>query len=139
MRNATITLTLALALVLGLSTVNAFAWNCWGNGYGSGNGYMMNGSRAYNNPQYDSFMAETQTLRTRIATERGELNALMASPNPDSQRVRQLTESISLGENQLAGMARSQNLSFGPMTSYGYGNGWNCGIVNHNHGFGSCW
>ena len=51
------------------------------------------------NPQtaYDN----TAALRTALAADRAELNALMAGQNPDPQRARALAESIAKSENEL--------------------------------------
>lgn len=140
MKKIIIALALVLAAGFSLSATNAFAWGCGGYGHGGGHGYGhgMRGysGAAYNNADYQAFMKETADLRSTIAADRAELNALMANGNPDPERVRSLTRSISDKENTLADMARTNNVGY---TGRGYGNGWNCGINGHNHRFGNCW
>lgn len=160
MKKTIIALALVLAAGFSMTSTSAFAW---GNGYGHGGGHgyghsgghgyghggghgyghRMGGctggfynNAAYNNADYQAFMKETADLRSEIAADRAELSALMRSDNPNTERVRELTRSISDKENTLADMARDQNIAF---NGHGYGNGWNCGITGHNHGFGNCW
>ena len=102
-------------LIVGFFTASAFAWGCggmYGNGmYGGGmyeNGYNQSG---YNNGAYQSFTNDTQALRSSIAADRAELNALMANANPDAKRARALSEQISKSENELRTKAQQYNVS----------------------------
>jgi Spy/CpxP family protein refolding chaperone len=110
MKNKLITVIVAAAILVGVSGMSASAWS-HGPMMGMGNG-MMNGSGATveNNQK---FLADTKGMRIQIAADQAELNALMAGPNPDSARVRELAESMA--ENQIA----IQDMS----GSYGYGSG----------------
>ena len=124
-------------LIVGFFAASAYAWGC-GYGYGGGmygNGYSQSG---YNNGAYQSFINDTQALRSSISADRAELNALMAGANPDSKKARALSEKISQAENELRNKAQQHNFS-GGMGNGGYGQGWNCGINGHNHAFAGCW
>ena len=102
----------ATALIVGFSAMNASAWG-WGNGghYTMGPG-MMYGA-GVNDAESQQFLTETKDVRVKIAADRAELNALMAGQNPDSKRVRELTESIAT--NQIAMQEKAR--------AYGGGNG----------------
>jgi hypothetical protein len=101
----------ATALIVGFSAMNASAW-----GWGNGGNHMMGPGMMYgagaNNVESQKFLTETKDIRVQIAADRAELNALMAGQNPDSKRVRELSESIAL--NQLTLQEKSQ--------AYGWGN-----------------
>ena len=99
-----------------------------------GNGYSQSG---YNNGAYQTFINDTQALRSSISADRAELNALMAGTNPDPQRARALSEKISNSENELRTKAQQNNVAGG--MNRNYGQGWACGINGHNHGFANCW
>jgi zinc resistance-associated protein len=123
----------ATALIVGFSAMNASAWG-WGNNGGHhmmGTG-MMQGA-GINNADRQKFMVETKDVRIQIAADRAELNALMAGQNPDSKRVRELSESIAA--NQITLQEKSQ--------AYGGGNGGMKGrrMMGHgmmNGGYGNC-
>jgi Spy/CpxP family protein refolding chaperone len=136
-----IILTISIVLMAGFFAASVYAWGCGGM-YGSGynNGMQGRGNyngAGYNNNTYQSFNNDTQALRSSIAADRAELNALMAGANPDSKRARELSEQISKSENELRIKAQEYNVSGSGMM--GYGNGWNCGINGHNHNFSGCW
>jgi len=124
-------------LIVGFFAASAYAWGC-GYGYGGGmygNGYSQSG---YNNGAYQTFINDTQALRSSISADRAELNALMAGANPDPKKARALSEKISQSENDLRNKAQQHSFS-GRMGNWGYGQGWNCGINGHNHAFAGCW
>jgi hypothetical protein len=124
-------------LIVGFFAASAYAWGC-GYGYGGGmygNGYSQSG---YNNGAYQTFINDTQALRSSISADRAELNALMAGANPDPKKARALSEKISQAENDLRNKAQQHSFS-GGMGNWGYGQGWNCGINGHNHAFAGCW
>lgn len=124
----------AATLIVGFFAASAYAWGC---GYGGGmheNGYNQSGY----NGAYQSFINDTQDLRSSISADRAELNALMAGANPDPQKARALSEKISQSENELRAKAQQHNVA-GGMGNGGYGQGWNCGINGHNHAFAGCW
>jgi Spy/CpxP family protein refolding chaperone len=99
MRSKIITAVVASAIIVGFTAMNASAWG-WGNrGHMTGYG-MMNGG-GYNNNVSQQFLDETQDLQTRLAADQVELNALMAGTNPDSKRVRALSESIATAQIEL--------------------------------------
>ncbi|WP_180137690.1 Spy/CpxP family protein refolding chaperone [Desulfoluna butyratoxydans] len=129
----------AATLLIGFFAASAYAWGCGGHGYGGG----MHGNGYYNqsgdtNGAYTSFMNDTQTLRSSISANRAELNALMAGTNPDPKKARALSEKISQSESELRAKAQQHNIARG-MGSWGYNQGWNCGINSHNHTFAGCW
>lgn len=130
-----IILTVSIVLMVGFMAASAYAWGCGGM-HGSGHNNGMHGA-GYNNDAYQSFNNNTQALRSSIAADRAELNALMASNNPDAKRVRALTEKISQSEIELRNAAQQYNMA--GMGMGGYGQGWNCGISGHNHTFAGCW
>ncbi len=128
----------AATLIIGFFAASAYAWGC-GDGYGAGmygNGHYN--QSGYNNGAYQTFINETQSLRSSISADRVELNALMAGDNPDPQKARALSEGISQSENELRSKAQQYNVA-GGMGNRGYGQGWNCGISGHNHAFAGCW
>lgn len=125
-------ITLSIILIVGLLAASAYA--CGGCGWGNNGNYH---SANYNNSANQTFYDDTQAIRTSIAADRAELNALMAGTNPDPERARELTEQISKSENELRNKAKQYNVSGMGMT--GYGQGWNCGISGHNHNFAGCW
>lgn len=131
-------MTLSIVLMAGFLAANAYAWVCGGM-YGSmyNNGMGIYNGAAYNNGAYQSFYNDTQALRSSIAADRAELNALMAGTNPDPKQARELSEKISKSENELRAKAQEYNVSSRGMM--GYGQGWNCGITGHDHDFAGCW
>jgi len=129
---------IAATLIVGFFAASAYAWGC-GNGYGGG----MRGNRHYNQSgnnsgDYQTFMTETQALRSSIAADRAELNALMAGTNPDPQKARILSETISKSENKLRAKAQEYKVT-GGRGHRGAGQGWSCGINSHKHDFAGCW
>lgn len=123
----------ATALIVGFSAMNASAWG-WGNG---GHHNMMGPEMMYgagvNDAESQKFLTETKDIRVQIAADRAELNALMAGQNPDSKRVRELSESIAA--NQITLQEKSQ--------AYGRGNGrmngrGMMGPGMMNGGYGNC-
>ena len=129
---------IAATLIVGFFAASAYAWGC-GNGYGGGmhgNGHYN--QSGYNNGAYQSFINDTQALRSSISADRAELNALMAGTNPDPQRARALSEKISNSENELRTKAQQNNVA-GGMGNWGHDQGWTCGINGHNHAFANCW
>tara|TARA_B100000614_G_C14392301_1_gene430209 strand:+ start:136 stop:546 length:411 start_codon:yes stop_codon:yes gene_type:complete len=129
---------IAAILIVGFFAVSAYAWGC-GNGYGGGmRGRGYNNQAGYDNQAYQTFLTETQALRTSISADRAEFNALMAGTNPDPQKARALSERISKSENELRAKAQEHNVA-GNGGRWGYGRGWNCRINNNNSGFAGCW
>lgn len=122
---------ISVVLLIGMVSISAYACNGCG-GYGNGHHMMSNTSA-----DYQAFYDDTTTIRTSIAADRSELNALMAGNNPDSKRARTLTEQISKSEIELRKIAKKHDTGITGMR--GYGQGWNCGISGHGHNFGGCW
>ena len=122
----------ATTLIIGFSAMNASAWG-WGNGgHHTMNPGMMYGS-GVNDAESQKYFTETKDIRVEIAADRAELNALMAGQNPDSKRVRELSESIA--ENQFTLQEKSQ--------AYGRGKGRTngrrvMGPGTMNGGYGNC-
>jgi Spy/CpxP family protein refolding chaperone len=105
---------IAATLIVGFFAASAYAWGC-GNGYGggmrgAGHHYNQSGN---NSGDYQTFMTETQALRTSISADRAELNALMAGTNPDPQKARTLSEKISKSENKLRAKAQEYKIAGG--------------------------
>jgi Spy/CpxP family protein refolding chaperone len=129
--------------IVGFFAVSAYAWGC---GYGSGAGNRGYGNRfnnqsAVNQEDLDAFYKDTQALRTSLFADRAELNALMAGQNPDSKKVRALSENISKTQSELRAKAQQYNIS-GPMGGRGYGPGpgyGNCGGGQYRHHPARCW
>lgn len=128
-------ITMAAVLMAGFLSASAHAWGCGGM---YGNGY--HGS-CYNGRYNQAFYNETKALRSSIAADRAEIDALMAGTNPDPDRVRALSEQISRSEEELRSKARQYNVAgnMGPGMMHGYNQGWNCGIAGHDHAFAGCW
>jgi Spy/CpxP family protein refolding chaperone len=99
----------AIALIVGFSAINVSAWGGGNGGHMMGSG-MMYGA-GVNDAERQKFFTETKDIRIQIAVDRAELNALMIGQNPDSKRVRELSESIAL--NQIALQEKAQNYDFG--------------------------
>ncbi|NOX34050.1 MAG: zinc resistance protein [Deltaproteobacteria bacterium] len=127
-------------LMAGFLAASAYAWGCGGM-YGGGmygmNGYGNYYGAGYNNSPNQSFYNDTRALRSLIAADRAELNALTAGANPDPKRARELSVRISNSEIELRNKAQQYNVP--GMGMMGYGQGWNCGIAGHNHNFAGCW
>jgi hypothetical protein len=120
MKSKLITAIAAAAIIVGVSGVSASAWS---HGSMMGNG-MMNGSGATVEDN-QKFLADTKGMRIQIAADQAELNALMAGPNSDSTRVRDLAESIATNQISIQDMSGS------------YRNGNGNGHMNRMHMGGS--
>ena len=81
-------------------------YNMMGGGYDMMNNYPGN----IDNAAYQAFQQETAAIRSSMAADEAELNAIMAGANPDAKRARVLSESISDKQNQLAEAARRNNI-----------------------------
>jgi len=149
MKRTIITLLLVAASAFALMSTNAMAHDnrgpggygmrgghgMMGGGYGMmGGGYgvmgrgcgainggynMMNYQGDVDDSAYQVFQKETAELRSSLRADMVELDAVMAAANPDAQKARALSESISAKQNQLAEAARKNNIQ-------SFGNGWNC-------------
>lgn len=133
---------LALVATLGFAFTATNA-SAWGHGYGHGgyghggygmmNGYghggygmgpgMMYGNAPVDGGAYQKFLDDTAEVRTSLAADQAELNAVMRSDNPDSARVRTLTETIIQKQAKLSAAAREHNVA--PL-GRGYGRGLYC-------------
>jgi len=135
-----------------------FAWGPrWGGmhgqpGYwGHGPGYCWGGQTSYGNltPEQQTrleelqqdFYNETAKLRSELWAKRGELNALLNSPNADEQRIRQLQAQL----NDLRAQLSQKRLDFqlearkiAPNATIPY---WGPGYRMHRgpYGPGYCW
>jgi Spy/CpxP family protein refolding chaperone len=127
MKTRMITAVAALAIIVGFSAMNASAWG-WGHGNNNMMGPgLMNGNGA-TDEESRKFLDETKEIRVQIAADSAELNALMAGQNPDSKRVRELTESIAT--NQIVMQEKSR--------AYGWDNGRMHGKPMMNSGYRPC-
>ncbi|RLB19988.1 MAG: hypothetical protein DRG71_10420 [Deltaproteobacteria bacterium] len=135
-----------------------FAWGPkWGGmhrgmGYrGHGPGYCWQGTPAYGalTPEQQTkldklqqdFYNETAKLRSELWAKRGELNALLSSPNPDEQRVKELQAQINELRNQLSQKRLDFDLQarkIVPNTPGPYG-GPGYGMHRGPYGPGYCW
>ena len=127
MRNLIITAVVAASLIVGFTAMNASAW---GN-RGMGPGYGMMYGNGIDSTERQKFLDETKEIRIEIAADQAELAALMAGDNPDSAKVRELSESIATKQITLQEKSREYGWGSGP--SYrnfrrgpGYGGG-GCG------------
>jgi hypothetical protein len=119
----------AAAIIVGGSALNASAWN-HGPMMGWGNGMMYGSGATIEEDQ--KFLDATKEIKIQIAADQAELNAIMAGQNPDSKRVRELSESIAT--NQLAFQDQSRSHGYdrmrgnymrgGGMMNGGYGCRW---------------
>jgi len=133
MKRTIIAAVAAGALLLAIAATNASAWNYGGSRMGGVYGMANTGYNNGNNPQ---FQAETRDLRLKIGQARVELNALVATPGYDVERVNVLAKDIAA--NQLALEQASQKYGYG-MTSYNMmGSGMMMGAGMMNAGYG-CW
>jgi Spy/CpxP family protein refolding chaperone len=127
--------------MVGFLAASAYAWGCGGmNGSGYNNGMHGRGNyngAGYNNDGDQSFNNDTQALRSSIAADRTELNALMAGTNPDPKQARELSERISKSENELRNKAQEYNVSSRGMM--GYGQGAYRGMSGFNGNYMGCW
>lgn len=82
----------ATLLLMALALLSLQACGHYGHRRG---GYY--GSRQVNSAYYE----ETANLRSEIAADRAELDALMRSPDPDPERARNLAQEISRNEERL--------------------------------------
>ena len=113
MKGKMITAVVAAAVIVGFSAMNASAWG-WGHrGPMMGYGMMYGGN--YNANVSQQSLDEIRDIRMNLAADQAELNALMSSANPDSSRVRALSEQIAAGQLALES-------KYGAV---GYGNGYN--------------
>lgn len=131
MKKTVITSIVAVSIIIGFTAIHASAWG-WGHrGPMMGPGYGMMYDNGANDAESQKFFDETKDIRIQIAADRAELNALMAGDNPDSKRVRELSESIATKQITLQEKSRdydwgngSANRSFGRgpgMMGGGYG------------------
>lgn len=132
MKAKIITAVAATAIIVGFSAMNASAWNHGNGGHHMMGPGMMSGT-GVNDAESQKFFNETKEIRVQIAADRAELNALMAGPNPDSKRVRELSESIAT--NQLTLQEKSQAYGLGNGRMYG---GHMMGRGMMNGGYGRC-
>ena len=135
-----------------------FAWGPrWGGmhggmGYwGHGPGYCWGGRAAYGtltpdqqtklNKLQQDFFNETAKLRSELWAKHAELNALLSSPNPDAQKVKELQAQINSLRDQLSQKRLDFDLQArkivpntpGPNVGPGYG------MYRGPHGPGYCW
>ena len=117
----------ATAIIVGFSAMNASAWG-WGNG-----GYRMMGpgmmyGGAYSTNVDQQTLDNMNKIRSNMAADQAELTALMSSANPDTQRIRTLSEKISASQLALQSMNGAAGNGYGrPMMGPGmmYG-GYGC-------------
>lgn len=146
----------------------------WGRGshmpgyWGGGPGYYGNQGAGYGNLTdeqrtqldnlYRKFYEDTAGTRSQLWAKRGELNALLSSPNPDPEKAKALQKDINdlrskMEQDRLALNLEVQKISpdtryGGPMGGYGYGpwgGGYGRGMMGYGYGRmggygpGYCW
>ena len=130
-------ITSAMILLTVLLASGVYAWNCGGM---YSNGMYSNG---YNETGYSqSFYNDTASLRSSMAADRAELNALMLGANPDPARARVLSEKISKAADELRLKAQKYHIAhnMGPGMMNGYGGGWGRGMMARHHNTSAgCW
>ena len=110
----------AASVIIGISALDASAWNNGPMGHGS-----YGAGPGYNSPANRQISEKARTISLKIAEDQAELNALLSSPNPDGQRVRQLSEDITARQFELesygsAGYGGSRHRGYSMMNgSYG--------------------
>ncbi len=110
MKKKIITVITAASLLIGVSAMNASAWNHMGYMPNGGHG-MVNGANVTDNATYQKFLAETKETKIAIAADQAELSAVLSSSNPDNKRIRELSKNIAT--NQLLLEEKSQAYGFG--------------------------
>ena len=134
MKSKLIAAVAALAIIIGFSALNASAWNNMGSMMDNGHG-MMYGSGA-TDAASQKFLDETKGIRLAIAADQAELSAIVAGPNPDSKRVRELSENIATNQLILEEKSRGDGYSGGRM----HGNHMRSpGMINDGHYSGCMW
>jgi Spy/CpxP family protein refolding chaperone len=128
---------------------------CWNNGAGSGN--LTDEQRTQLDNLYKKFYDSTADMRNQLWTKRGELNALLSSPNPDPEKAKALQKDINdlrakMAQDRLALDLEVQKINpearyggWGPgagygrgMRGYGYGRmgGYGPGMMGYGYGPG---
>jgi hypothetical protein len=106
-----------LFAVVSLGFVGSTVWACpWDGNYwgyrGRPMGWSWDGHGSTANPagSYQDFLKDTATIRKELAANMGEYDALMAQPNPDPKRARQLSKEIATLQEQLRAKAQAHGL-----------------------------
>ncbi|MGD2127411.1 MAG: periplasmic heavy metal sensor [Desulfobacteraceae bacterium] len=113
----------------------------WGGGpgycaqYGQGYDTLTEEQRAELDKLHRKFYEETAPLRNEIWAKRGELNALLSSPNPDAEKAKALQKEISdlkakMAEKRMDTVLEARNIN----PDAPYGKGW--GYGRHMRGYG---
>jgi zinc resistance-associated protein len=124
-------LLIVLITVVAVGSVASLTLACMWDGYGGnarGDYSRGYGPDVYAGGAYQGFLNDTATLRQELAAKQGEYRALMARPNPDSNRAGQLSREIGGMHNRLHAMARTGG--FGDWCPYEYGG---------NNQYWACW
>jgi Spy/CpxP family protein refolding chaperone len=147
----TIVRVLVIVFALGLIASSAWAggrgWGMGRGGYGMGGGghqrwgnmpgpNMMDIDQ--NDPRYKVF-TETEKERNELYQKHGELNALMAAPKIDEEKIKALHNEIIQLQNQMREKHLLFTLEFkknNPDWQPGYGSGWGRGMGHGGRGFG---
>lgn len=118
------------AIVIGVSAVNASAWNHGGSRMVGDYGMMNRGGAAYNDTVSQKLLDETRDIKINLAADQAELNALVSGTNPDSKRVREL--SVNIASNQLTLEDKYRDYGYGGHMNGNYMMG--SGMMNGGHG-----
>jgi zinc resistance-associated protein len=119
-----------------------YGWN-----YGTGNSNLTDEQRTQLDNLYNKFYEDTANTRSQLWAKRAELNALLSSPNPDSEKAKALQKEISdlrakMAQDRLALDLEVQKINpdaryGGPMGGYGYGapgGGYGPGMMGYGYG-----
>jgi zinc resistance-associated protein len=127
----------------------------WGGGpgylgnYGAGPANVTGEERSQIDNLYQKFYQDTAGTRGQLWAKRGELNALLSSPNPDPEKAKALQKDIDdlrakISQDKLALDLEVQKINpdaryggWGRMGGYGPGRGgYGQGMMGYGHGYG---
>ncbi|WP_157470107.1 hypothetical protein [Desulfobulbus elongatus] len=91
------------------------------------------GTAVANTADQQAYYDQTATLRSNLAADRAELQALINSNSPDAKRIRTLSENITRGHDELRQQAEKYNVAW--MGHGGMMAGEPCGYGPGPHGF----
>ncbi len=132
MKRTTLSLTLVVAMLILAS--QAFAWGGGGRGACGACPYasVQQNAPTQTDPaaaeNYQKYLNATKDLRKQLAADRVELQAILASNQPDAKEARKVAERINDTEEKLAAKAQELNVTAGcPGYGYGMGRGYGMG------------
>ncbi len=118
----------------------------YGRNYGAGYGNLTDEQRTKLDNLYNKFYEDTASTRSQLWSKRGELNALLSSPNSDTEKAKALQKEINdlrdkLAQDRLALDLEARKINpdaryggWGPMGGYGMGGGYGRGMMGYGYG-----